>query len=127
MLLVGSDSAILDFQRQVLFHMGGNIAQETNLENARVLLSSERFDLVLIDENCLPAGQLENFCNWIQAKRPEIRERIVFLVAAASQAEVEKLAVRSLKKPLQLLELIQCSREFLPFAAAPQSSQGTVH
>ena len=126
-LLVGSDSAILDFQRQVLFNMGGDIAQETNLENARVLLSSERFDLVLIDENCLPAGQLETFCNWIQAKRPEIRERIVFLVAAASQAEVEKLAVRSLKKPLQLLELIQCSREFLPFAAAPQSSQGTVH
>jgi len=126
-LLVGTDSAILDFQRQVLFHMGGDIAQETNLENARTLLLNERFDLVLIDENCLPAGQLEEFCSWIEAKRPQIRERIVFLIAAASQAEVEKLAMRSLKKPLQLLELIQCSREFLPFVATPQSSHGTVH
>jgi hypothetical protein len=126
-LLVGTDSAILDFQRQVLFHMGGDIAQETNLENARALLTNEQFDLVLIDENCLPAGQLEEFCNWIQAKRPQMRERLVFLVAASSQAEVEKLALRSLRKPLQLLELIQCSREFLPFAASPQSGHGTVH
>lgn len=126
-LLVGTDSAILDFQRQVLFHMGGDIAQETSLENARALLLNERFDLVLIDENCLPAGQLEEFCNWLQSARPQLRERIVFIMAAASQAEVEKLAVRSLKKPLQLLELIQCSREFLPFAVAPQSGHGTVH
>jgi hypothetical protein len=126
-LLVGTDSAILDFQRQVLFHMGGDIVQESNLESTRTLLMNEPFDLVLIDENCLAAGQLEEFCSWIQAKRPQMRERIVFLIAAASQAEVEKLALRSLKKPLQLLELIQCSREFLPFAAAPQSSHGTVH
>ena len=126
-LLVGADSAILDFQRQVLFHMGGDIAQETSLENARALLLNERFDLVLIDENCLPVGQLEEFCNWLQSTRPQLRERIVFLSATTSQAEVEKLAVRSLKKPLQLLELIQCSREFLPFASAPQSSHGIVH
>jgi hypothetical protein len=126
-LLVGTDSAILDFQRQVLFHMGGDIAEETNLENARTLLMNEQFDLVLVDENCLAPGQLEEFCNWVQARRPQLRERIVFLIAAASQAEAEKLAVRSLRKPIQLLELIQCSREFLPFAAAPQGSQGTVH
>jgi len=126
-LLVGADSAILEFQRQVLSHMGGDIAQETSLENARALLLSEQFDLVLIDENCLPAGQLQEFCNWVEGTRPQLRERIVFLIAAASQGEVEKLAVRSLKKPLQLLELIQCSREFLPFAAAPQSSHGTLH
>ena len=107
--------------------MGGDIAQETSLENARALLLSEQFDLVLIDENCLPAGQLQEFCNWVEGTRPQLRERIVFLIAAASQGEVEKLAVRSLKKPLQLLELIQCSREFLPFAAAPQSSHGTLH
>src|SRR5262249_20356237 len=64
-LLVGTDSAILDFQRQVLFHMGGDIVQETSLANARALLMDERFDLILIDENCLPSGQLEEFCSWI--------------------------------------------------------------
>ena len=126
-LLVGSDSAILDFQRQVLVHMGGDVAEETSLENARALLKSEQFDLVLMDENCLPSGQVEEFCHWAEATRPKLRERIVFLVTAASQAEVEKLSVRSLRKPLQLMELIQCSREFLPFAATPPSSHGTVH
>lgn len=126
-LLVGSDSAILDFQHQVLVHMGGDVAEQTSLENARALLKSEQFDLVLIDENCLPSGQLEEFCQWAEATRPELRERIVFLVTAASQGEVDKLSVRSLRKPLQLMELIQCSREFLPFAATPQSSHGTIH
>ena len=126
-LLVGTDSATLDFQRQVLFHLGGDIAEETSLENARALLTNEQFDLVLIDENCLAAGQLEEFGNWVRTTLPQLRERIVFLIAAASQPEVEKLALRSLRKPLQLLELIQTSREFLPFAAAPQTSQGTIH
>ena len=126
-LLVGTDTAILDFQRQVLVHMGGDVVEETSLENARALLKNEQFDLILIDENCLPAGQVEEFRNWVQATRPQLRDRIVLLVAAASQAEIEKLSIRSLRKPLQLMELIQCSREFLPFAAAPQSSHGTVH
>jgi hypothetical protein len=126
-LLVGADSAILEFQRQVLFHMGGDITEEANIENVRNLLTSQEFGLVLIDESCLMPGQVEDFCNWIQASRPHMRERMVFLVAAASQPDMEKLDLRSLKKPLQLMELIQCSREFLPFAATHQSNHGTVH
>jgi hypothetical protein len=126
-LLIGADSAMLEFERQVLFHMGADILEETNIENARSLLISQEFGLVLIDENCLRPGQVEEFCSWMQASRPQARERTVFLVAAASQADLEKLAVRSLRKPLQIMELIQCSREFLPFAATAQSSPGTVH
>lgn len=126
-LLIGSDSAMLEFQRQVLFHMGAEITEEANIDNARSLLINQEFGLVLIDENCLLPSQVEEFCNWIQTSRPQVRERIVFLVAAASQADLEKLAIRSLRKPLQIMELIQCSREFLPFAVAPQSNHGTVH
>ena len=117
-LLAGNDSATLEFQRTVLFHLGSEVVLELQIEDFRKRLLNEEFELVLIDEIFMPASQAEELSKWIVAKRAGLKERIVFLTAATADNQFEKMGFRILKKPLQIPELIQCSREFLTFVTA---------
>src|SRR5262245_45311084 len=123
-LLVGSEGASIEFQRSVLFYLGGEVSLETQVENLRQRLLNEEFELVFTDENCLHAGQVEDLHRWIAEKCPEMQGRIVFLTSEASRSASEKLGFRTLQKPLQLPELIQCSRELLSFPGFAE--KGTV-
>jgi hypothetical protein len=123
-LLVGGEGASIEFQRSVLFYLGGEVFLETQVENLRQRLLNEEFGLVLMDENCLPAGQGEELHHWIAEKCPEMQDRIVFLTSETSRNANEKLGFRTLQKPLQLPELIQCSRELLSFPGLAEN--GTV-
>jgi hypothetical protein len=123
-LLVGSEGASIEFQRSVLFYLGGEVSLETQVENVRQRLLNEEFELVFMDENCLPAGQVEELHHWIAEKCPAMQDRIVFLTSEASRGASEKLGFRTLQKPLQLPELIQCSRELLSFPGLAE--RGTV-
>ncbi len=113
-LLVGNDSAALEFQRSVLLYLGGEVSFEADPEHLRTRLLEEEFELILIDELCISSAQADDLCAWIASRTEEVKNRVVFLSAGALNNAFEKLGFRTLRKPLQIPELIECSREILP-------------
>ncbi len=113
-LLVGNDGAALEFQRTVLLYLGGEVSFESQPENLRARLLEEDFELILIDELCMSASQADDLGKWIAEKRGALKDRVVFLSAGALNNAFERLGFRTLRKPLQIPELIECSRELLP-------------
>ena len=90
-LLVESEQAALDFEREVLSAAGLKVVALSSGAQAMEMLAHDSFDVVLLDSKISEPVSCEEVFQWIQQSRPDLASRTV-LMPLSSDAEVRASA-----------------------------------
>jgi two-component system NtrC family sensor kinase len=116
-LVVESDHASLEFQREILLSRRIHVQTAPNGRDALRLLENERFDGVVMDVQV--SGDITGWAlfRWIETHRPELAGRIVFTFANGDDEEVRVLLANSgcisLQRPFPIAEFEIAIRKIL--------------
>jgi len=116
-LLVESETAVLEFERDVLSGAGASVVTGTNTDELKVLLQKESFDAVIVDGKISGNGSLPELHQWIAENCPVIEKHLLVTFSTPPEAKVRDFLhdrnVTHLLKPFEVGEFISQARRLL--------------
>ena len=125
-LLVESEAAVLEFERDVLTGAGASVATAANCEELKARLAEESFDAVILDGAMPGNGSLPEFHRWIVENRSGLEKHLLVTFSSAAELEIRNFLqdnnVPSLLKPFEVADLIMQTRLLLQRSEAAGAS-----
>jgi two-component system NtrC family sensor kinase len=116
-LLLDDEEAVLDFEREVLSAAGLKVTAAASGEAAVQFLKDEDFDILFLDSKVPGTWSSEDVFRWIEENRPELIQRVVFVLSNVSdpnvRAFVDATKVFCLVKPFEVSDLLAVARRVL--------------
>ncbi len=109
-LVVDDEAPLRDLQRRLLARIEADVLTAAGSEEARAVLETEDVDLVVSDVK-MPGGSGLDLFHWIEANRPELVERFLFVTGDVGDPEIASLAEaephRFVHKPFQMNDYLE--------------------
>ena len=109
-LLVESEEAVLEFEREVLHGAGADVVVCSNTQAARDLLTTEVFDIVVLGMQLPGTMSTEALYDWLRTAHPGMEKRAIFTASHVQDATqhqfLEGTGASYLIKPFKVEDLI---------------------
>ena len=121
-LLIENESAVLEFERDVLSGAGAEVVTSMNAEEMRSLLRQQSFDAVIIDGKTQGVGSAREVYGWLLENCPGMESHLLFTFSTVAEPEVRNFLqeknVPCLVKPFEVADLIAHARRLMQKAQA---------
>jgi len=125
-LLLESENAVLEFERDLLTGAGAEVVTATDEETMKSMLTSQSFAAIILEgkmsNGCTPV----DLCRWISEHCGEMEKHLLFTFSTVAEAEVRSFLheknIPMLVKPFEVAELIAQVRRLTQKAEAAASS-----
>jgi len=125
-LLVESEAAVLEFERDVLTGAGASVVAAANCEELKSRLAEESFDAVILDGAMPGNSSLPELHRWIVEKGSGLEKHLLVTFSSAAELEMRNFLqennVPSLLKPFEVADLIMQTRLLLQKSQAVGAS-----
>ena len=125
-LLVESEEAVLEFERDVLCGAGAEVVTCMDGSSIRSLLSERSFDAVIMDGKMPGGGELPELHRWIGESRPGLEKHLLVTFSSVAEPEIrgflQENNIPFLVKPFEVADLISHSRKLLQKTQAATAS-----
>lgn len=125
-LLVEDESAVLEFERDVLTGSGLRVIAMLDGDEVKSRLERETFDAVIIGGKMASGWQAPDIYRWLEEKRPGMEKRVLFTFSTEAGPELrsflDERKVPYLVKPFEITELISLSRRLSPKSQAAMAN-----
>jgi PAS domain S-box-containing protein len=122
LLLVEDEEAVLEFERDVLAGAGAQVIPLMNLDDARMRLSRDFFDAVIINGKMPGGWSAPEACSWIAENCPRLQKHLLFTFSSVVEPEMRNFLQQNhlpyLVKPFEVGDLISQVRRLLQKAEA---------
>jgi PAS domain S-box-containing protein len=116
-LLVDEEDAVRDLEREILRPHFRTLYTVRNLREAKLLLESEPFDLVVAEWKTKGDFAGHEFYDWICRAQPELANRLIFTISGTNTEENVSIEMRTvclfLRKPFRIDQLLTMVRRAL--------------
>ncbi|HUO59319.1 MAG TPA: GAF domain-containing protein [Candidatus Acidoferrales bacterium] len=114
-LLVESEEAVLEFEREVLHGAGAEVTICSNSQNAHDLLTTETFDIIILGMQLSGGWSAEAIYHWLRTVHPGMEKRVIFTAShvqdSAQHQFLESTGAAYLVKPFNVEDLIATVRQ----------------
>ena len=121
-LLVESEEAVLEFERDVLAGAGAEVVTSMNAEEMKSLLQKQSFDAIIIDGKMPGNGGAREVHGWLAENCPGMEKHLLFTFSSVAESEVRRFlqenGVPCLVKPFEVADLISHARRLMQKAHA---------
>ncbi len=121
-LLIENESAVLEFERDVLSGAGAEVVTSMNAEEMRSLLRQQSFHAVIIDGKTQGVGSAREVYGWLLENCPGMESHLLFTFSTVAEPEVRNFLqeknVPCLVKPFEVADLIAHARRLMQKAQA---------
>jgi CheY-like chemotaxis protein len=125
-LLVETEEAVLEFERDVLIGAGASVATAANSEDMKLQLNQTSFDALILDGTISGNTSVVELYSWIAEKRPGLEKHLLVTFSSAADPELRNFLqsnnVPCLLKPFEVTDLIAQARQLLQKAQAASAS-----
>jgi len=125
-LLVESEEAVLEFERDVLAGAGASVVAVANTEDMKSQLTGQSFDAVILDGAIPGSASLVELHSWIAEHRPGLEKHLLVTFSNAAEPDLRNFLqeknVHCLMKPFEVADLITHVRQLLQKAQAAGAS-----
>ncbi|HXX29006.1 MAG TPA: GAF domain-containing protein [Terriglobales bacterium] len=125
-LLVESDSSVLEFERDVLSGAGASVVASGNVEELKSLLQEQSFDALILDGKISGNGNLPDLYRWIRENCPALEKHMLVLFSSVAEPEIRAFLQENnipvLLKPFEVGDFISQARRLLQKAQAVGAS-----
>jgi len=125
-LLVESEEAVLEFERDVLTGAGASVVTAASAEAMKSQLKEQPFDALILDGAVPGAESLTELLRWISENHGGLERHLLVTFSNAAELEVRTFlqdkSVPFLVKPFEVAELITQVRQLLQKAQAAGAS-----
>ena len=109
-LVVEDEAPLRTLQKRLLGRLGAEVLLAEGGEEACALLESSPVDLVISDVK-MPGGSGLMLYRWVEARRPDLLDRFLFVTGDVGDPEIATLALlhpdRFIRKPFQMTEYLE--------------------
>jgi PAS domain S-box-containing protein len=121
-LLVESEEAVLEFERDVLAGAGAEVVAAMNSEEMKSLLQKQSFDAIIMDGKMPGNGGLREVYSWLAKSYPGMEKHLLFTFSSVAEPEIrgflQENSVPCLVKPFEVADLISHARRLMQKAHA---------
>jgi CheY-like chemotaxis protein len=121
-LLVESEAAVLEFERDVLAGAGASVVTAANSDELKARLAEQPFDAVILDGTITGNGSVRELYRWIVENHSGLEKHLLVTFSSAAELEMRNFLqdnnVPSLLKPFEVADLIMQTRLLLQKAQA---------
>src|SRR5579862_159791 len=121
-LLVESEEAVLEFERDVLSGAGASVVTAVNADAMKSQLKEQSFDAAILDGAVPGTANVTELYQWITENRPGLEKHLLVTFSNAADLQVRNFlqehSVPFLVKPFEVAELITQIRQLLQKAQA---------
>ena len=125
-LLVESEEAVLEFERDVLSGAGASVVTAANAETMKSQLKEQSFNAAILDGAVPGTENVTELYQWITENRPGLEKHLLVTFSNAADLQVRNFLqeknVPFLVKPFEVAELITQVRQLLQKAQAAGAS-----
>jgi PAS domain S-box-containing protein len=125
-LLIESEEAVLEFERDVLTGAGAEVVTSMNVEEMKSLLPKQSFDAIIIDGKAQGNGSAREVYDWLAENSPGMEKHLLFTFSSVAEPEVRSFLqeknVPCLVKPFEVADLISHARRLMQKAQAAGAS-----
>jgi two-component system NtrC family sensor kinase len=125
-LLLESEDAVREFERDLLAGAGAEVVTATNEESMKMLLKSESFAAIVLDGRMSNGAAPVEMCRWIGENCPEMEKHLMVTFSAVAEPEVRSFLqeknIPILVKPFEVADLISQVRRLMQKAEAASAS-----
>ncbi len=125
-LLVESEEAVLEFERDVLSGAGANVVTAASVEAMKVQLKEQSFDALILDGAVPGAESLTGLHHWIAENHAGLEKHLLVTFSNAAEIEIRNFLqeenVPFLVKPFEVGDLITEARQLFQKAQAAGAS-----
>ncbi|HEX8925302.1 MAG TPA: PAS domain S-box protein, partial [Terriglobales bacterium] len=109
-LLVESEEAVLEFEREVLHSAGAEVTICSNTQSAHDLLSSGTYDIIILGMQLPGSLSTEALYEWLRTAHPGMEKRVIFTASHVQDSVqhqfLESTGAAYLVKPFKVDDLI---------------------
>jgi len=124
-LLVESEAAVLEFERDVLTGAGASVVTAANSQDLKARLAEQAFDAVILD-GAMQNGGLPDLYRWVVENHSGLEKHLLVTFSSAADLDMRNFLqennVPSLLKPFEVADLIMQTRLLLQKAQAVGAS-----
>jgi len=121
-LLIESEEAVLEFERDVLAGAGADVTTSMSIDEMKSLLRSQSFDAVIIDGKTQGNDSAQQLYAWIADNASGMEKHLLFTFSSVAEPEVRSFLqgknVPCLVKPFEVADLISHARRLMQKAQA---------
>ncbi|HEX8813833.1 MAG TPA: hypothetical protein VF742_17735, partial [Terracidiphilus sp.] len=121
-LLIESEEAVLEFERDVLTGAGAEVVTATNAEEMKAVLPKQHFDAVIVDGKAQGNGSVREVYSWLAENCSGMEKHLLFTFSSVAEPEVRSFLqennVLCLVKPFEVADLIAHARRLMQKAQA---------
>ena len=121
-LLIESEEAVLEFERDVLTGAGAEVVTSMNVEEMKSLLPKQQFDAVIVDGKAQGNGSPREIYSWLVENCPGMEKHLLFTFSSVAEPDIRTFllekSVPSLVKPFEVADLITHARRLMQKAQA---------
>jgi PAS domain S-box-containing protein len=125
-LLVESEEAVLEFERDVLTGAGASVVTAAKVEEMKSLLAAQSFDAVILDGTIGGSENLPELQRSILEQNPALQKHLLITFSNAAEPAtrnfLQENSVPFLVKPFEVADLITQTRQLLQKAEAVGAS-----
>jgi len=116
-LLVESDTSVLEFERDVLSGAGASVVASSNEKELKSLLQEQSFDALILDGKISGNGSLPELYRWIQENCPPVAKHLLVVFSSVAEPEIRTFLqennIPCLLKPFEVGDFISQARRLL--------------
>ena len=116
-LLVETEEAVLEFERDVLAGAGAQVVTLTSAEDLKARLATESFDALILDGRMPGGWSAPDAYRWLLATYPGLEKHLLFTFSSVAEPEIRAFLhennVPCLVKPFEVADLIAQARRLL--------------
>jgi len=125
-LLVETEAAVLEFERDVLSGAGAEIVTAMSLEEFKNAIGRQSFDAIILDGKMPATGQVSDLYSWISKNSPGLEKHLLVTFSSVAEPDVRDFlhekSIPYLVKPFEVAELIVQTRRLSQKAQAASGS-----
>lgn len=119
-LVIQKNDAVVEFEKSVLASLNADVFTANSGTDAIALLAKHDIHAIILGDELEGEWRSKSLLEWIEANRPELRNRVLLTVSAQPRSEIVELVetekIPFVTKPLQIMDLFAGMKQILGFS-----------